>query len=609
MDRFTAGSMQASGVMLQSTSFQGFPYTIAIEDLQPVMPDDKIKNMNIDLDNADFPVRKNRISDIEQSDRKRPGIKKPIILISALALLLVAAIVIITKYIYDRPKALTGDQKPVAVPFENIQKNTAPQSENIRIKRGIESYTRGYLNDAISEFNEVLESNASDKDKAIALTYLGIISDDRGNHTKAVEYYNRALTYNREGPDIYRNLALSHRASKDYEKAEQYAEKALALNPRDVNSLILLGNIYYEMNKYKEAIRVYGQALDLSPDNPSVLYNMGSALVKTGDEFSAIEYFKKAGTADRIGEVAYKAYSRLGVLYTERMDYLNAEKYLEQALAIRPQDAVNNYNMGIAYFKQNKTDKALEMFENAEKYGARDMQMMENVGEAYFSLNQFDRSLAAYNRILLTSQRNVRILSRIGDIYYRKGELDRAYDSFRRITEIEPATENARIAYLNMGNIMDDAQRYEDAIRAYQKALSISPKDAAAHHNLGIAYKHAGKPELALQSWKEASRLDTSTPGPAIAMADYYSEKGFYDLAEKEYQNIATRWQNQQDVHFKLATIYYKRNSLTMPWMPTEGSWSIDEKSDLARKAYINMAVISVKLKGDEDTMSSPSRC
>ena len=79
---------------------------------------------------------------------------------------------------------------------------------------------------------------------------------------------------------------------------------------------------------------------------------------------------------------------------------------------------------------------------------------------------------------------------------------------------LEPATENARVAYLNMGNILDDAQRYEEAIEAYQKALSISPKDDAAYYNLGIAYKHAGKPELAITAWKKAAELDPNDRAP-----------------------------------------------------------------------------------------------
>ncbi len=567
------------------------------------MSDDTKQSRIFPGDDDEELLKKNRINAISPVGKKFPGIKKPIIIVSVIGVTAIIAVLILIKFFYNTPKPFTLEKKPENIPFDNVRKSSAGKSDNIHIKRGMESYTKGYLNDAVSEFNEVVESDSQESDKAIALTYLGIISDDRGNHDKAIDFYNRALKYEKNSIEIYKNLSLSHRYKKDYDRSVEYAEKSLSIDPKDVNSMLLLGNIYYEMGKYKEAIRIYGKALEINPDNPSIFFNMGSALLKTGDEFSAIEYFKKAGTSDRIGEIAHRAYSRLGVLYTERHDYLIAEKFLELALAIRPQDAVNNYNLGIAYLKMKKTDKALEMFENAEKLGEKDSQVQENVGEAYLSMNQYEKSLGIYNRLLATSKRNIKILSRIGEIYYKKGDLDKAYESYRKITEVEPATENARIAYLNMGNIMDDAQMFEDAIRAYQKALAISPKDSAALHNIGIAYRHAGKPELAIQSWKESSSLDDKSPNATIAIGDYYYEKGFYDLAEKEYQNILARFPNQQDVHFKIATIYYKRNSLEYALDAYRRVLGINDNNDLARKSYVNMAIISIKLKTDEETM------
>jgi tetratricopeptide (TPR) repeat protein len=154
-----------------------------------------------------------------------------------------------------------------------------------------------------------------------------------------------------------------------------------------------------------------------------------------------------------------------------------------------------------------------------------------------------------------------------------------------------------------MGNIMDDASRYEDAIKAYEKAMTISPKDASAHYNLGIAYKHAGKPELAIKSWKESARLNTQSPAPHIAIADYYYEKKFFDLAEKEFQTILSRWPENQDAHFKIATIYYKRNNPEYALNAFRKVLELDENSELARKAMINIAIISSNLKNDEVTL------
>ena len=556
-------------------------------------------------------IEKNRISDIEAVPGEtfaaaapaKAFDKKPIIILSVIAAVLIIGVLALTQFVFKKPQPFTQKPANPNAPFEETGRGEGLISTNEHIIRGAESYSRGYLADAISEFNEVIESAAPDRDKAIALTYLGIISDEKGEYDKALDYLNRARTYDGKNPEIYKNLAIVYRHRKEFDKALESAQMSTSLSEGAADASLLTGNIYFESGRYDEAIAAYREVLAKSPDNPRVLYNLGSALMKKGDEFAAIEYFRQAGAADRIGDVAHKAYSRLGVMSIERKSFEEAEKYLKQAVAIRPGDALNRYNLGIAYLRQNKTAEALQELEKAEATGEADATVLEGIGDAYFSLKNYDKSLDVYGRLRQGNDRNVRILSRIGEIYYEKGELDGAYEAYRKITTIEPATENARIAYLNMGNILDDEQRFDEAIEAYQRALSISPKDDAAYYNLGIAYKHAGKPELAITAWKKAAELDPADAAPSVAIADYYYERGFYDLAESEYRRIVGRWPAIQEPHFKIGTMYFKRGNYDYAMNAFDKVIELDPNSDMARKALINKAVLVSKTGAGEATL------
>ncbi len=529
----------------------------------------------------------------------------PLIIVSSVALAAIILVVVLT-FVYKKPGIFAPKDKQTAVeiPLGDTDKKLLPQGDvdNIHLKRGIESYHKGYFNDALAEFNEVVESSASDREKAMALTYIGIIYDDRGDYAKAIESYNRALTYDRKNPITYRNLSLAYRHRKDYEKAMEYAEKAVGLDSGNVNNRILLGNILYDRGDYKGAVEEYQAALKIEPENGTVLYNLAMALLKKGDEVAAIEYFKRAGASDKIGDIAGMAYGKLGVLFTQRKDFDLAEKYLKLASSVKPSDPVVRYNLGIVYLKQNKNEEALKEFLKAEEMGKGDPRILESLGEAFFSLRDYQRSIDTYNRVLESNRRNVRILSRIAEIYYEKGDLDRAYEFYHKITTLEPASENARMAYLNMGNILDDAQRFDEAIEAYQKSLAISPKDADALYNLGIAYKHAGKPELAIESWRKAADMSPDNPQALMALADYYYEKGHLDMAMDEYQVILRRWPNIQEGHFNLAAIYFKKNLLDYSREEYKRVIEINDRNDFARKAYINLGVIASKTgkPGDE---------
>ena len=574
------------------------------------MDQNDFNNYENDFLDDDNELVTDRISSIAEGDEDAPSQKlssKKILTIAIIAVVIAAFTLGLSIFFLFKTKD-TSSKITDGTSIESTVPTMNAESNNIHIKRGIESYHKKYYTDAISEFNQVVESDASNSDKAIALTYLGMIAADRDEYEKAIEYYNRALIYDKNNSEILRNLALAYRHLNQLDKAEKNIEQSLKVNEHDINSKILRANILFEQGKYKDAISRYDDILRESPDNASVMYNMACAYIKTGDEFAAIEYFKRAGTADKIGEVTYKAYSRLGVIFTDRGDFEQAQKYLKMCVSLRPNDAVAKYNLGIAYLREGKKDAALDQFIQSEAMSENSQQVLEGLGEAFFVMSQYDRSINVFEKILLTNKRNVKILSRIGEIYYDKGDLDKAYDAFYKITTIEPATENARVAYLNMGNILDDTGRYDEAVEMYKKSLTISPKDDDALYNLGIAYEHSGKPELAIKAWKDSLALKPNNSKAMLAIANYYFQNGFYDLAEKEYQTILARWPELQEGHFRIGTIYYKRTQLDFAFNAFKRACELDERNEFGRKSLINMALINSEQKTDDDSLDESVR-
>ena len=68
---------------------------------------------------------------------------------------------------------------------------------------------------------------------------------------------------------------------------------ALRANPKDVPTLVKLGNLYYDRKFWPEAIRYYQQALDLRPNDPDVRTDMGTAYYYSGFADKAIEQFNQ----------------------------------------------------------------------------------------------------------------------------------------------------------------------------------------------------------------------------------------------------------------------------------------------------------------------------
>ena len=565
----------------------------------------------------DEAIARNRISGIEKIQKESklvPANQKYIIIILSLIAVIAVSAVLFLYYYKGRTTAAdlaqNQGQGSGIVPGNEVMPGSGSQvmrdyqTTNQTLKKAIESYKSGFLANAITEFTEVVESNASDQDKAIALLYLGIIADTKAEFADAIRYFERAIGYDRNNPEIYLSMARTYSKMNDFENAAKYAQMASDMSPQDIYPMLLLGNINFNLTRYDDAIRYYELGLRINPNHPALLYNMAMAMFKKGERFQALEYLKKAADADGIGEIAYKSYSRLGAEFLESNMFDLAEKYLVQAVNLRPAEPLARYNLGVAYLRQGKNDDALKQFEESERLGQDDTDMLENLGESYFSLKDYDRSLRSYNKVLEKKGRDVRILSRTGEIYYSKGDLERAYEAYRKVTQVQPATENARIAFLNMGNILDDAQRFDDAIKAYESANAIRDNDDLAHFNLGLAYMHANKPALAVNAWKKAAQINPGNIKARMMLGDYYLQKGYPDLAEKEFQEIAYKWPEDQESTFKLGTIYHRQKDYADAKKAYRRVIEANGSTEFARKAYINLAVIISAEHQDENSFN-----
>ena len=65
-------------------------------------------------------------------------------------------------------------------------------------------------------------------------------------------------------------------------------------NPNDVETVIKLGNLYYDSQAYPQAIQYYEKALVAQPKNADVSTDLGTAYWYTGDADRAIASFERA---------------------------------------------------------------------------------------------------------------------------------------------------------------------------------------------------------------------------------------------------------------------------------------------------------------------------
>jgi tetratricopeptide (TPR) repeat protein len=101
-------------------------------------------------------------------------------------------------------------------------------------------------------------------------------------------YMIRSTTELRERAEDYFNIAFSFGEKENHTKAVEYYEKALELNPRDEEAWYNKGFELSELGRHEEAIVCYEKALELNPRDEEAWYNKGVAFNELGRHEEAL---------------------------------------------------------------------------------------------------------------------------------------------------------------------------------------------------------------------------------------------------------------------------------------------------------------------------------
>jgi tetratricopeptide (TPR) repeat protein len=101
---------------------------------------------------------------------------------------------------------------------------------------------------------------------------------------------------------------------------------------------------------------------------------------------------------------------------------------------------------------------------------------------------------------------------------------DEARDAYRRALELDPHHAGAHI---NLGRLLHEAGRLEDALGHYRLALQANPEDSVAAFDLGLALEDVGRTGEAIGAYEQAIRSD-----PKLADA-YFNLARLYELTGK----------------------------------------------------------------------------
>lgn len=157
------------------------------------------------------------------------------------------------------------------------------------------------------------------------------------------------------------------------------------------------------------------------------------------------------------------------------------------------------------------------------------------LAESYLSGGQVEQALEQANQVLNRYPENHGALLIAGVAHVRLDQPEAAlaplvkFVALRRDGPMAQADKALEAAYYFLGESYVKLNRPAEAIPVLEAALAISPADADALYQAGLAYQATGQPEAALERYHKAVRLVPDFAEAYSGMVQAYSDTGQSD--------------------------------------------------------------------------------
>lgn len=128
-----------------------------------------------------------------------------------------------------------------------------------------------------------------------------------------------------------------------------------------------------------------------------------------------------------------------------------------------------------------------------------------------------------------------------------------AVDRYREILRLSP---DIAEVWSNLGSDLFRAGRLDEAIAAFQHAVSLKPSLVAPHLFTGKAYLQLSQPQKAVAPLKRALALAPEEPEVLLALGDAYSETKQFGQAVRLLQKAVESAPDSEDASSRLAVAY-----------------------------------------------------
>ncbi len=248
-----------------------------------------------------------------------------------------------------------------------------------------------------------------------------------------------------------------------------------------------------------------------------------------------------------------RAHHNLGVVYSDKGFFEQAEWEYKKTLKMHPGDAEAHYNLGNAYERRGMSDEAIREYQAALRRNPNHALAYNNIGIVLKKRRLFDEAIAHYQKAIQCNPFQAHFYDNLGLVYYEKKDYAAAGQEFQKALQING---NLASAHAHMGNVHKEMGRLDAALSECKTAVRLDPGNADLYNSVGVVYTNRDQLQEAIEAYTTAIRLNPNLANAYNNLGIAYAKGKEFDKAIAEMKKAVSLGFDNADVHNNLAGVY-----------------------------------------------------
>ncbi len=244
--------------------------------------------------------------------------------------------------------------------------------------------------------------------------------------------------------------------------------------------------------KWQDVVALTDALHRKDPDNPLVLYWLGTSHLELHQPVAAVQAFR---AAERLGLNTAALHEDLGLAYYGLNQFVLFEQQMKKAAVSNPADSKPDYYLGLYRWTiRSDASGALELFEKAIHLAPDDWKSAYQAGNCLEQMGKLNDARGQYSAAIHLLELSG---AHFGWPYQGMARLtlddnpQRALELAKKAAEMQP---DEASNHLLLAEIFERLGNLPDAIREAQTASGENPNDSKTHYSLYKLYREAGDP-------------------------------------------------------------------------------------------------------------------